>query len=370
MIIGLIICVNQNSFAYTEHYVEYDATAPAGVDDVGCGDTEANSCRTVEYLIETEGIALGDRINVKYDGAADTQAGITTDINITTDGNAFGPIAIQGYGSSVGDGTIAVFDGESSATNIFNLVTADYWVFKDIEVKGSTGDAFQGGAGALRSSFENVTISSAGGLGIDSNGAYGQRVINCDITATSTALDSDGTDVYKSYFHDCAQGIYMDGGMVLYSILDTISGHGIYIDSDYFFILGNTLYNIGDDGIFIDINEVFLTIVDNIISEVTNEEIDNNGEIMFYGYNNLFTTGGATTAGGTIYHNLGGEQLDVDPQFEGPAGGDFNIGANLDDTGMPGQIGASTNTNEIGVLSYEETGAGAGGATGHGWFSY
>ncbi len=361
MILCLILCVNQISWAFTERYIDF----ANGTDDTDCGNSEVNACKTIEYYIDKVDapvLTAGDRVNIQWIDATYTQT-LTNSIDLDSiDGTLSARIAFQGYSSTIEDGTQAIIDGDSAAVNIFNATLADYYIFKDLELKGSTGVSLLLGTNADYPIVENVKVTTSGGHSIDSNG-LDTRIVNSNLSGSATAVDSVYAYVYKSYLHDCALGAF-ELSMLIDTIIDTTSSHSVHIDSDNDSILGCTFYNAGDDNVFIDTGEYGIILLDTILSTATNEEVDNDGQLALYGYNCLFTAGGATTAGGTILHNLGNEQLDVDPQFDDPGAADFNIGANLDDDGMPGQIGASTNTNEIGVLPYEET-AGGGGATAH-----
>ena len=132
--------------------------------------------RTIQHAADT--VSTGTRINVKSGREYDQIANIDID---TTNGTKNDPIMIQGYTSTVGDGGDFILDGQSTYAYNFS-VAMDYWIFCDIEMKGSTTAAFyQTGAGADNNILIRCKITGDSGA-VDGN--WGDlRIIYNEITA-------------------------------------------------------------------------------------------------------------------------------------------------------------------------------------------
>jgi len=379
-ILSLFVFANP-CFAWTERYVDF----ANGTDDTDCGDSEVNACATLQYYLDKTGVdtpilAAGDRINVEYDDATFTQTLTATIDADNIDGTDDAPIVVQGYSATVGDGTRAVIDGDSAAVSCLNT-NKERYIWIDLELKGSTGDAVTSSNTGDDNKFINILITSAGddGFYIDQYSAN-QTVIGCEITGTTGygIKHEDGScPTLYNYIHDVFDdgiGCTGDGTqMLFYNVIDTTSAHGISTVVDGVHIVGNTIYNSGGDNLNVSqYGDMIALVINNIFDTAGdyNVDIESGGSVAIYGYNCLENE---TTDNkrGTIHIDLGGAQEDVDPGFEGAPGKDFNIGANLDDDGYPDTtfIGTSTAShNDIGAIPYEETaGGGGGGGYGGSW---
>lgn len=371
MILGLSTTF---SFALTEFYVDFEngTNAPRT-----CTDTTTDECKTIQYALDTVTAAAGgSRINIENDGAAMTQT-LSASVDFDTNtGTADNPIIVQGYSSTPGDGVRALIDGNSAAVNCFNGDdAADFIIFKDLELKGSTGDAFETG-GSDNCAIENVKITNSGAKGIDLGAADGGWLfMNLEITLTSAdAFDVNSSTnlLAYSYIHDITgRGINIDANaMILGNIVDTTSDHNVFLNSEPIRFIGNTFYNAtgaGDDNIS-DTGGIRerLILINNILNTSNGDSL-----VIAAGSNIWFYFGNVIeTKSGTIF--LESLESTADPQFDGAAGGDFNIGSNMDNIAYPqdsaGAFGgevqtsdgyATDQTNEPGVVSFEETGGGA-----------
>jgi hypothetical protein len=374
-LILLLLLANNSFAAITERYVDF----ANGEDGTGGhdGTTEALAWKTLQYALDTATAAAGGtRINVEYDGATYTQtiaATIDVDINAAAVDD---PIIVQGYSVTVGDGVKAVIDGNSAAVSCLSVALQNH-IFKDLQLKGSTGDAVEGTGTGDGAFFYNIEVLTAGGNGIDINtNNAGNKIIGCEINNVGTGGASTGiligasgannTVVSYNYIHDITgSGIQIGSACSVFkNIVDTVSVTGI-IPLDGSSLFENTVYNSTGDNVNVSSASETVTIMNNIFDTAGDYcvEIVAGGNAWIYGYNNLEheTTGTKT---GTIILDVGGAQENVDPQFTDAPNKDFNIGANLDDDGFPATWPGAANTTgnqEIGAVPYEETAGGTGG---------
>jgi len=359
LLIVIMLSLPVNGYCLTEKYCD---CGDGGEGDGSAGDPWA----TLQEAFDE--VSAGERINILSTTAcqpAGSSGGFDID---TTVGSGANLIYVQGYTSSAGDGGIATIDANGE-TNCMQVDVGGY-VFKDLIFTGSTGDAITTNVTSSDYCwFENIEITDAGGDGI-SEGDY-WYVYGSEISVTGSALTVSSGYFYKNYIHDCGNdGIHTSftPTVSVGNIIDTVTDNGIEADYDFQFMVGNTIYNSGGDNIYIISAEYSNTIIDNILNTATEENLDIDGNVAFYGYNNLNTNGG-TAKSGTININLGGEETGI-PDFEDASSGDFNLDTSttLDNTAYPIAGGLTAQTDEQGAVPYEETG-GAGGGTYGGSFT-
>lgn len=372
----VLIALATNCFAFTEYYVDFANGVDGGANN---GTTEALAWKTLQYALDTATAAAGGtRINVEYDDATYTQT-LTATIDVDTNtGTSDNPIIVQGYSVTVGDGARAVIDANSAAVSCFDGAdVADFIIFKDLECKGATGTAFTT-ASSDNCLLENIKITTAGTVGItiaasDSN----NKIINCEITGTTTfGFDiSSAIDILFCYIHDTTT-TGMDfgtiGSHIIGCIIDT-TAHGIDIGggSDNTVLIGNTIYNAvgaGKDNVSLTTaGDEKIILINNILNTAADDSLDllAGSNIWFYANNVIVTK----NVDGAILFSSGESTLN--PQFEGAATGDFNIGVNMDNLAYPNSAGSfpgstTTQDNEPGAMAYEETAGGGGG----GWVDW
>jgi len=359
--------------SWTERYVDC-----ANGNDGSDGTSEANAWLTVQFAADTA--TSGMRVNIEWDDSSfDCTLSATIDMD-TNSGTVDDPILFQGYTTTPGDGGVAVIDGDSTAGNIFQMNSADFIIFRHIEVKGGTIDGWNIGNGSDNIAWIEIKITDAGSIGIDvASGSQRCRQIGNEITGTTGVGIEQGderTVMAYNYIHDTSGTgiVVVIGATIVANVIDTTTGHNVSILGDFGLIAGNTLYNAtgaGNDNINITSSDEWHVITNNIMNTAAdfNLDINSGNAILAYGFNNPDDGVSGTIHDDTLIQvDLGGAQDDVDPQFTDAAGQDFSIGTNLDDLGYPATyLGSSTTSHvEIGASMHEET-AGGGGAGGWGF---
>ena len=133
---------------------------------------------------------------------------LLSEVNFDTRaGSLDNPLIYSGYGSSPGDATKAVIDGNSVAVDGFVLDKGSIYIM-DLEFKGVTGDCIA--TETLVSSADNcgainVLMSQSGSKGIHlSSSTSNWRMVNCEVTnTTNDGFDSDSGGVFiGNYIHD------------------------------------------------------------------------------------------------------------------------------------------------------------------------
>lgn len=104
---------------------------------------------------------------------------LTTGPTMSVDGAANNPVQVIGYNSSgVDDGTLAVLDGDNSATNCL-VLNASFIQFKNIHWTDATSNNVTFGAGELYNVFYNCYSDEAGGDGFYVNSCDHHTWIRC-----------------------------------------------------------------------------------------------------------------------------------------------------------------------------------------------
>ena len=355
---------------WTERYVDCENGS-----DASDGTTEGNAWLTVQKCLDTA--TAGMRCNIEWDGASQTcTLGATVDVD-TNAGTDDDPIMVQGYSATVGDGTYAIIDGASTAVNVFSCTVANI-IFRHLELKGSTGDAFTSSGLCDDTIVTEMKITSAGAEGINNSAGNGTfAVFGTEIGNTTTTGYDDNTvsqETLFNYIHDTGgAGITADAGgsKIAFNVIDTTAGSNISCTNSHCVIVGNTLYNAtgaGNDNITIASADHRHVILNNILNTAADYNLDINtgDEVRVWGGNAWAggTTGTVDDAA-LISVDLQAAQTDS-PGFTNAGGGDFSLGANLDDDGYPAtHLGSATTSHlEPGASMYEETAGAAGGAWG------
>lgn len=288
---------------------------------------------------------------------------LTADLMFDTNSGSEGNwIIIQGYSSTPGDGVHALIDGDSSYNVQFS--NRAYIIMKDMDVTNTDDDGISVWSGS-NYIFESIKISNAGDMGLyDQSTADNINFINCDITSTDDGMQTRGYASLAAwnYIHDISggDGIESDSNTVhMFNVIDTVSDNGIKFTHDDARAFYNTIYNAGDDSIYLTASDNDAYIIGNLMDTAVNENLDADAVVALYGYNTLYGNGG-TSKSGTIIIDLGGEQTG-DPSLDTTS---FQA-SGVDDLGYPtyyddasGGIDVPSHL-EIGAVMYEESGAGS-----------
>lgn len=362
------------AFAGTEYYVDFE-NGTDGARTCTDDNPASDECKTLQYALDTVTAQTdGSRINVEWDSAAMTQT-LTASIDVDTNAGASDtPIITQGYSSTPGDGTQAIIDADSTAANCINAsgATASHHIFKDLELKGSTGNALVLNRTLIFAEKIKVSSGGADGISFGSNSNGQCRVVNCEITGTTSdgIAGGDPNNSRFCYIHDVTgPGMTLNGGSAIGNLIDT-TAQGLIISSDLVELTGNTIYNstgANNDNIVSDsANNEYSILINNICKLSADESLHltPGARILLYYHNAIETK---VVQAGEILFEL--NESTADPQFEDAGGANFNIGANLDNLGFSAQNlnTASTETNEMGVYPYEEAGGAGGGGRGACW---
>lgn len=317
--------------------------------------------RQINYAID--GRTTGIRLNVLAGREYDV-------ITAITNGYVAAGIlhVLQGYGSTPGDGTRAILDGQSAIA--VGIQQDRGGVIANFEIKGFTADGiYSTEAAADLVWIYNVKVHDVGDRGIEGDfGAAAWFVYHCEITNAANAIRlEDGGNVFYSNIHDnSSTGLDIDGGYVLFNIFDTNGADGIKTDGGVTYLLHNTVYNSVGDSLEI-LGGDYHYIVNNIFHTAGGWNINGavNDLIFLYGYNSYFAdTSGDDDGASQHFYDLGNNQTG-DPDFVGADDFDLDTSTTLDNTGYcewPGNA-ATGSLCEPGAVPYEETGGGGGSVT-------
>jgi hypothetical protein len=198
------------------------------------------------------------RINLKNNTTYSITAGIAA--------NKAGPIAYQGYSSSVGDGGRAIIDGGTSGTSYVLLDTSSGTNARFVDLvfqnNGATGSADGVTAQASGVFMQRVIVNSVRGYGINASGGvftecevYGANQSNTGSTGGFRAGGS--VSLLRCYIHDntgsntsgvlnTASGVIS----IIGSVIESNGKHGAanVFSAGYWFIYNTDFYNNGGSG--------------------------------------------------------------------------------------------------------------------------
>ena len=312
------------------------------------GATKSFSGQTTITLISAASLQPGNRIYVK------NESGWNESVNVgSKTGNEDTPYILEGYNTSRGDsptGTNRPVNARASAAGVGFTIGA-FWIVKNLRVTAAGSNGF---IVEDQSALINSSASGCGAAGIIPTGSSHVRFIDCESSNNTGAGFGINTSTLTSLvFSNCVshgntgagfdmRGASAGGGVSLfYCTSYANSSHGVWLPSNYFFVVNCTVDgNTGatTDGFIVDNNS-------NYFGTIFNCNITNNGRYginndslqknVYFDYNNFFGNGTAALFNATS----GPHDLAVDPRYRDSANGDFTTGTLLQ--GSPNNIGVT-----------------------------
>lgn len=158
--------------------------------------------------------------------------------------------------------------------------------------------------------------------------------------------------IWCSFHDNSSHGLHLNGQscVIGYNLLYNNSSRGLLCEanSSDSTIMNNTVWGNSDVGIRIDTVASALVVINNTSSgnALFNWDLDGDKtHFMFFDYNHSFGGGGGLVADGYTWADVGeGNNIEGDPRFKNPAGGDFSLSINspLRDAGV--------NNSDIGAV--------------------
>ena len=231
--------------------------------------TSANPFQTLSAAAAA--YAAGDTILVNTTANTPYKFTLSTAVAWNTAGSYNTRVKIVGVNSSwVEDGTLAVVDGNSAAANCFTKGTSSHFlIFRNFELKNSTGSAFV--AGAYYNFNRNIYIHNCGTYGVTGNGYdswekstvgnsgsvgfYGcsSAVMCISYSASTSGLQGVSNVVFGNIAYDCTTyGIY--GGISIINNVVNNCNYGIVFSVLEIKALGNRLTNNATTGLYVSNN--------------------------------------------------------------------------------------------------------------------
>lgn len=158
----------------------------ASGNDGSAGTAAGTAWKTIGKAMQT--VAAGDLVNVLGDALSpyDDEDGTTDAIGkIITAGTAAAPIRFRGYTTTPGDGGTASLNAATNSlvNGIMTALTTNlFYVFENISVFGSSGDAFGLTVDGDAVVFKNCQALTCGGIGIEAGEScivYGCNIQSC-----------------------------------------------------------------------------------------------------------------------------------------------------------------------------------------------
>jgi len=377
IILLISICLIVSPLYAATYYVRDDAEDDAGD---GSANDVANAFSLEAWETHLEATAAAGDIYYVREGTYTLNA--DTAINTARSGDdETGWISIIGFddandadptaGVDLGDWSNAPLIAASSNAFTFN----DFMRIENLDITITENSGLHVDIGSF---IRNVRINQSNGAnreGISTD--YRTTVMQCDVqAANSRAIVAQYEGRYLwNYIHDSYIGLQIDhnSNVIAFNIFDTCSYQGAVIGGTRInnLFLHNTFYGandadavaiykdgtVGYDRIFGNIFQDWYDGVNQSTAPVTSN----------MDYNSYYSNSNSDVVNWTKGSNA---QTNVDAGFDDAAGGDFDIGSNLDDDGAKIYGDSSSGTHlEIGAIQYEETAGGGGGGYGLGWIN-
>lgn len=260
-----------------------------------------------------------------------------------------------------------ITDGASAYT----FEVDNFWILRNLRVESGNTSSITVGISCrtinVKAQNDGAAIRDA--ITFSANNAAS---IDCEwISDNGYAVDQNGYGIFiGNYIHDSDYGVTADGSysLFLYNIIDTCATAGLYFAANIrTHIINNIIYNC-PTGIRATTAYDFL-IYNNIIDTCTTKGISwdttwQTSNIM--DWNNF----NGNTGGDVLNAVKGANATALDPQFEGAAGGDFDIGTNLKSSAFPGVIPGTTTCEshlDTGAVQRVEPAGNGSVTSGYGW---
>ncbi|KKN57106.1 hypothetical protein LCGC14_0565780 [marine sediment metagenome] len=290
---------------------------PGGAGASGAGKLGGSRLTLLDAFFE--GVSAGDTIWIMAGSFTLTEV-----INISKSGTSTLRIKMYGYNTTRGD------EPQDDARPYIDCTATRYfyfpshWIIEHFRLEGSTLNVLQlGGAySRVRNVKSENTSVIPNGYAIQASG-QGSVVEDCECISANgygLSITTDGIARYNEC-HDSVRGIYATGPQVtLLNNLCYDNTDGIYGDSDYLKIQGNTLDGNSGKGIDLVTGEI-CDLVNNILSNNgTGVNATNVRESNYLDYNDFFTNGTDVTN-----VTKGANTLAVDPDYVNRAIKNFSL---------------------------------------------
>lgn len=353
---------------------EYYVDPTDGDDGTGDGTSELTAWATVDHALGqiTPG-GDGDRINVKNNGDETSAQWTLTDY--AASGSATAPLIIEGYGSSIGDGTLATVD--CNGGKLDDGSAFEWLIFRSLKFK-------DWGAAELRdcdrfNMFENCEFDGESARDRCLELDYYSYVANCafyNFASGNDVIDIDGSGIviYACYIEGSfTRGIRSRGqgnfivGNVVRRTGNTISGTGIECSSSAI-CANNTVYsNVACTGSGIESNRCSI-VVNNYVEGYSG--VGGQGFVMTSGQPAIVLINNHAYNNTTNFSTNSEELIDSgnteagSSMLDDPSNGDFTIetnGGDLKEDAYPTALKylAQSRFWDVGAIQREEpTGGG------------
>lgn len=208
--------------------------------------------------------ASGDhpRINLKNNASYSISSAITT--------ATAGPMLVEGYSTTPGDGEQAVIDGSTNAIILLNAAS-NYWNWANLSFQSSASSGTNVGVlvSGIHNVFRRTKVTGARGSGFSSSSSPATIVLwECEVSGCNTSnnanhggvtgsFDSNSTFfAYRSYIHDNNgdgyKGSRTTGFISVDSIVESNTGSGIStngVHGSLLVAINSDLYNNGESGL-------------------------------------------------------------------------------------------------------------------------
>ncbi len=319
---------------------------------------------TIDKAMNTLGV--GDKAWVR------SGTSYTETATIDTGGSAGSSSVYEGYTTTLGDEGRCVIDGASTRANGINTaLSVAYHVFKNIEIKGCTGNGFSVGAADF-GTFKNCYCHNNGASGFVADDAWNFEGCISE-SNSSLGFDADNNSLLVGcYSHsNSGKGIEIAWGCVLNCVIHNNAGTGIDLravtNKNTAGVVGNcTLADSdGASGNGIDISSastsawtVFNTIIDDQVTGLRSGQDIGERSLSFN--NLLFSNSTADYANATTHTG----EVTSDPLFTDGGNDDYTLGSSSPAKAAgvdAGEIINAVSYIDIGAHQRQEPAGGGGG---------